>query len=268
MPYGTYRPRRRYTRRYPRRPRAPPRRSAPRRRMPAVSTAVKKYVKSTISRKSENKISESESSPDWVFSTQVTTPSFIEPSVYDFRSVFYSITQGVGQGQRVGNKISLKRMPYTFFLRNPKRDGTQAAFTVCRLIIGKMKGELDDPTPGYWDTLIQDGNSSIPANNDMKSVYGKINKDLWDIKYDRRFMLRPPPTTFPTDTMPTSQIFKVVTLDIAKYLPKTISYNDAAQAPSNVGLYAFMICADATGATATSYTVDCPVEGWVEYEDL
>lgn len=267
MPYArSYRRRTNYRRRPTYRRKAASTR-APYRRRSTVTANVKKYVKSSISRSVENKISNPFVFPAWSFTSPNTgTTPLTLPSMLDVTQALQSIPQGVGQGNRVGNRIHLKRLPFKFFLSTPLRNGAKTT-AVCRLIIAKQKNDLDAPALPYFSSLMQTGSTTEPPDNTMQSVYGPLNKDLWTIKYDKRFILRSPPDTYPSDAAVTPNIYKIITVDIAKFLPKHILYNDTAASPSNTGLYAFMLMCDATNVYTDVMTVKCPIQSWAEYED-
>lgn len=232
---------------------------------PEVSDKVKKYVKSELSRRVENKISEPDNSPDWVWTTY-NTGSNTQPSMLYLHQALSNIAQGTGQGDRIGNRIRLKSFPIRMLLSTPLNNGQPCAM-VCRLIIAKMRKDIDPPTAAYFNKLLQDGNTSIPPANDLASVYAPVNTELWTIKKDKRFILQSPPSVYPSDLPVSKNVYKQITIDIAKYLPKYITYNDNALAPSNCSLFAFLIASNVTDSYTDVMTVKSPFSSWVEYED-
>lgn len=227
--------------------------------------AVKRYVDRAISRRVETKVSSPDNAHDWYF-TSYNEDTNVSPSVLYLHQALSNITQGVGQGDRIGNRIRLKKFPCLFQFSTPQASGNDVAMN-CRLIIGQMKKDIDPPTDAYFQNLIQKGSSSSPPTNRLESIHLPINKDLWTVKAEKRFMLQPPSATYPT-TLPLSKnIYHVMRLDIAKYLPKYIEYNDTATAPGNCSLFAFMICSNAIDTYTAVMTVKCPVTSWVEFED-
>lgn len=144
-----------------------------------VSEPVKSYVKKLIAKNVEEKYQSSAigaKSP--VVYSNGATPPLLEYSVNAMGTALQNVTQGTGQGQRIGNEIILKKwivkgcvVPGTTGLTEPV--GTLDLYVGYRRDLTLVQGSLDE--------LYQDGNQTLaPTGLFIDHLY-YINKDAYVI---------------------------------------------------------------------------------------
>lgn len=170
------------------------------------------------------------------------------------------VTQGVGEGQRVGNKIQLTNLSFKGFITIPENaTGSNSHFGAPRylkMFIFRQRTTKDIPTD--MSDLFQNGNSDVAPSNQPQDMYVPFNKDKYIVYTSRTFKLGESQTIIgtPLNLNNDFALSKYFNINLTKYLPKTIMYNDAAVRPTNIGLYAgFLVCyANGAGiAPVTNY---------------
>lgn len=195
-----------------------------------------KKVMSVVSRVAENKkVSATASSYFYAGST-----IFQIPLVPNASSLV--ISQGTGQGDRIGNKIKTKRciMRYIIYPTsyNATSNPTPSPANV-RIFIGRNKvSPANSPVGGT--TLFQNGDSSngltggladciMPLNRDVAIVYKEIHHKVGHAHN----VSAGGGQTFNQMQSNTDYKMNVIrTLDVTKYVPSTITYSDGVTAPT------------------------------------
>lgn len=209
---------------------------------------VKKYVKSEIKRNLETYISESDKY-DLITMNSFDTAGPTIPTVLDCLSCLDSITQGDGQGNRSGNRIDLEKLMF----RGIFSMGNEIQNLVCKLVFACPKDSIESPVLADFNELMQDGNTAVAPNNSLLQLYMPFNKDYWNIKKTVKFALN----YGQASAIPSNGYgqYHQVSIDLAKYLPKTIKYNDTSVSPTSVGLYAFLLLGNESGPPPTVYSL-------------
>lgn len=229
-----------------------------------ATSSIKKAVKTVIKSMAEKQISPSytwDDNPLTSFNTSTSAPPFVIPLL----SPLNAIVQGSGQGNRQGNRIRLSKMPLRVMMDQPAGNVTPSVNLVGKFIIAKMKSSIDTPIITDFNRLFQDGNTSNSITNSVFQNFLPFNKDVWDIKKVIPFKLNSDAEVY----QPANGLgqYKQFSVDIARYLPKTIIYSDTDTNPTNCGLYGFIIVGSTT-VSNDAYTVNLNMSTWAEYYDL
>jgi len=217
-----------------------------------VSTGLKSYVKRAISRTEEVK-------------TQSFTAIEVPMQAYsagtlltlDFNSVMSLVTQGVGEGQRIGNRIRPKSVTIKGFV-NPDPRGGELLPVIIKMFIGKLKQfPMNSPNTQYG-SLYQNGNGQLAPQNNLFDCMRKINTDVFTIYTTRTFKIAyanlsgSTVNAFANNDFSMSRSFSV---NVTKHLSHLI-YNDGTNTPTNKGLFVWFICVPANGDTSTTTQPD------------
>lgn len=223
-----------------------------------VTTGLKSYVKRAISRTEELK-------------TQSFTANNIPMQAYaagnlltlDCNSVLGLISQGVGEGQRIGNKVTCKSFMIKGFI-NQLVAGAGQFPVLIKMFVGKLKFAIST-TNGAYPNLYQAGNGVSPPQNNMFDLMRIINKDIFTVVKTKTFKIG-------TAGAPTINndfsLVKSFSMNLTKHIGSLI-YNDASANPTNKGLYIWFVCVLADGtvsvAVQAGYGISYDME--VKYSD-
>lgn len=192
------------------------------------------------------------------------------------------IAQGTGQGNRIGNKITLKsyKLNLTFqpkpydAIYNPSPAPMQVKVVLFydrqnMAGINANAGTLVNPIPR--SNFFQFGNSATNITGNLTDMIAPFNKDRYTILASKTFKLGYAVydgSGFSTAAQAFSNNdFKLVQMmkwDVTKYLPKTVVYPDGSDTPTSRGLW-MQVIASQVGSTgpggvlplALSYWIDC-----------
>jgi len=208
-----------------------------------ATETIKKYVKMQIAKQIENKVSTSSKFTGNLVDYTATDPIWF----YANYNNFFDLSEGVAQGQRVGNQIRLKRWIIKGFVTPDQNTPIGLETTpyqingfqgFVRLMLLKRR---DNTAVGhYLNNLLQNGNSSIaPYGTQFDRLY-PINKDLYKVFWERTFKVGNAAANPSIGSSPTlanyyplqaNNDFKMVEsfgLDVCQYIGKDakITYND------------------------------------------
>lgn len=222
-------------------PRATPRKNY-RKKMPMQSFA--KRVNNIIARNIENKLSTSVLGygPIVSWSNPSTTPTWY---VNQLGGTF-NVSQGLGQGDRIGNTIKLKRWVVKGqlipALALPPVPGVPSSYMdysyqgQATVMLIKLRNDV--PVPSGLDKLFQDGNATLDPLGATFDKLRSLNKDLYKVYWRRTFKLGTSNTAvnanlgavnIPMFANNDYQVTATFGLDICKYIGKNakITYDDA-----------------------------------------
>lgn len=229
-----------------------------------VSLSIKSYVQKALGKAIENKVPAPLSSTDALLVPITNTVSW--GTLIPLANVF-NVTQGVGQGQRVGDKIRPKRWNFRGFIHN---NGSASIPYVVKMFIFKLKLTYEDPTgPAYSGPVdfYQNGSTSQGPVNNYQDIMRTVNTDKYQIYTTRTFKVGA------AGVGGGNNDFKAVcpfNINLLKYQDHRLTYNDSVtNTPQNAGLYACFAIANfdgtsgvpGTNAPQLSYDVNA------EYED-
>jgi len=248
------------------------------RRYKAVPKAFKAMVNRAVSRTEEKKESNlyslnsplpSTANAGWTASSISIAPS----------STGFVIPQGVGQGQRVGNHIRTKRATVKGILHQNPFDAVtnnQPLPLQVRMLIFKDKFNKSGQPAAVSLDLFQTGSTAIGPTNDLADIMLDINRDRYQVYHDQ--VMKVGFASYQgTGTLPIFQSFTnndfslncEFSVDITKFIPKQIMYNDGGAAPMNDNLWMIFIPCVSTGASlgANSTLLNMSWSATYEYTD-
>jgi len=176
-----------------------------------------------------------------------------------------AITQGVGQGNRVGNKITTKKLVFRGTIQpNPQNavyNDQPRPLHVKMVIFYDREDPNAVPVPG--STFFQDGSSSTGFTTNSTDFLRAINTDRYRILKQKVFKLGYAAYTGTTANAANQGVnqgwinndFKFscpFNMDVTKLYPKQVKFNDNVSDPTTRGLYAFFFACYADGQSMTA----------------
>jgi len=254
-----------------------------RRRARAPSTKKKptfeKRVKSVISRMAENKVQnhtnylqlQAYGATNWGLTITPMTPD----------TLYMTILQGAGQGQRIGNSIRVKSLRLTGVLRalpyNLTTNGNPVPVYVKLMFLTRK----DTPTELYnsLTDVLQLGNDSISPGTSaqIERMQRPVNTDVWTYHTSRTFKVGYSSysgTSFDEE----HQIFanndfkmnQFVNIDLTKFCTKNIKFDDNTANPStrNIVMYPILYTAHGIEMGPSQVPVGFNYSIDIVYEDM
>jgi len=252
--------------------------SAVGRKRSSVSVAVKKYVKSIVHKEAENKCIQLNYTTSLYSVTGSTTLNAFPISPY---ASYMAITQGVGQAGRVGNKIRTRKLMFNYVLRPLSYDATINTLPQpmeIQMIFGRTRNSPALlPAAADVQQMFQGSNGVIQPTGTLEDLCLPFNDDYWDIVKVVRHKLGYAESAG-TGGSATSQYFSnndfkmnvIRKLNLTKYIPKLLKYNDATNSPTSKGLFLFINVIPAGGSSPFGPTqLPCRIHSYInfEYED-
>lgn len=248
------------------------------RRYKAVSQPFKAMVNRAIARTEEKKESQlysintpipSTASAGWTASSISIAPS----------STGFVIPNGTGQGNRIGNVIRTKRAVIKGILHQNIYNATtnpQPQPVEVRMLIFKDKFNPSAQPAAVALDLFQTGSTAAGPANDLADMMLDVNLDRYQVYHDQIFKLGfanngglGTNTSFQSFSNNDFKINCSFSVDITKFLPKTITYNDTSPAPMNNNLWMIFLPAFASGGVipADSTLVNMSWSGSYQFTD-
>lgn len=224
---------------------------------PKVSAPVRQYVKRAIHKEIENKIS-FYTQQNLSIAAYNTTPNMNVATMIPY----VNITQGTGQQNRIGNMIRTRKCMFSYALAVLPYNAASNPIPVPQdvlIFFGKIKGDpVTTPGSGQFANLWQEGSGSrAPYNNHCDNLQ-LVNADLFKVYKILRHKIgygtytgtsaQGAPQYYSNNDYKFSVTRK---LDLTRYLPKTVKFNDTASAPTNDNLFMWVMCNPADGSTAS-----------------
>jgi len=253
-------------------------RSAPGgRKSSAVSSSVKQYVKRTLHAAIENKCVQVNQSTS--FGTVNESPEFNAFPMCPL-ATYWNINQGVGQGNRVGNVIKIRKVRLNYILRPNPYEPTFNVVTKpleIQLLLGYVKNTPSFvPVPGDIQQIFQAGSATTAPIGTTRDIISVINKDYWVIK--KRWTHK---IGYASNTGSNPQAapqffanndFKLntnINIDLTKYVPKTYTFRDNNSTPTTRGLYMMFqpVYANGNAMASTQVVARFSYMLSVDYED-
>lgn len=261
-------------RRYYRKRKATTKKAPYKRRSSLVNTAVKRYVNRTIHKNIENKTEQTLSSANQITSYAVNTSLFVVSCI-----PYTALNQSTGQGDRVGNVIKPRRVMFNYVLRPAQYSASLNPVPIPQEVIimfGKIKNSKpQQPISTDFAKLWQAGDSFHAPYSNTLDLVQEVNKDWFTVYKILRHKLGYSGATGSGNSTNfefyANNDFKynvVRKLNITKYVPKTIKFNDTTAQPTNDGLWMWAMCVNADGSyTATNTPAYMDYTLNFEYED-
>jgi len=192
------------------------------------------------------------------------------------------IAQGSGQGNRIGNKITTKRVmlnltfqptPYSA-ISNPEPHPMQVKIVLFydRQNMSGMTNNADTLTnPKPRTNFFQFGNSATNISGNLTDVIAPFNKDRYAILSTKTFKLgysRYDGSGYSIAAQAFSnndfKLLYTCKWNITKYLPKTTKFPDSSNNPSSRGLWMQVMPAQ-VGATGPAGVIPLTMSYWIDY---
>lgn len=240
---------------------------------PRVSAVVKKYVKRTIHSQIEDKVINIERVTP--FGSVLTNSDLNMFPMCPYTSLF-SLPIGTTNGTRLANQVKTRRVMLSYVLRPTAYSSTSnnnpQPFHV-QMFLGRYKqssGIL--PTGLELTVLFDNGSSSFGPISDLGDLCADINKDAWDIKKKWTHKVGTAQFTGPGNLQNYGffanndfQLNVVRKMDITKYCPKTIKFNDAAGSTQGPNLFLFYQAIPTTGGIFPANEKPANIDYWISY---
>lgn len=243
-------------------------------RKPRVSAGIKKYVKAAIHREIEDKNS-------------LLVQNVVTVSPYSQNTNMVSATclptinmsQGVGQSGRIGNTVRTRRLTFSFILYPNPYDILLNSVPKPQdvlIFLGKIKGQKDrQPVASDFTKLWQNGNTSVVPYSDLRDMTAEVNRDYFTVYKIMRFKVCHSSIGGSGSTA-SNQFFAnndykynvIRKMNITKYCPKILKFNDTTLSPVNDNLWIWATCVNADGSSSTNpYPMTMSYSFHYVYED-
>lgn len=213
-----------------------------------VSKAVRSYVNRAIGAHSENKNAPGITGLDVALSAMLPTSW---GTVINLADVWGGISQGTGEGSRIGNTLKPLNWNFRGFIHN---NGTSAPPCVVKMFILKIQNGYQSPTSTLANptNFFNLGNSTVGPTGSFLDILRRVNKDQF-VLYTTRTFKCGPASAGATSPNSTNNDFKNVcpfNVNLLKYQKHIMRYADATVTnPTNAGLYALFCIAPADGSS-------------------
>lgn len=190
----------------------------------------------------------------YTFNTALTTVSMIPYGAFQ---------QGTGQGDRVGNMIRTKSCIFSFILRPKPYDATSNAIPIPQFVLmffGKVKNSRpQQPISTDFQKIWQNGDSANGFYSTTSDLLQEVNRDWFTVYKMLKFKVgvsqaagsgNQAATQFYSNNDFKYIIYKKINL--TKYCPKLVKFNDITVQPTNDGLWMWAMCVNADGSVASS----------------
>lgn len=255
---------------------APKKRTYKRRGATRVSASVKRYVNKTIHKNIENKTEQTLSLNNAISTYAYNTSLFVVSCI-----PYSVINLGYGSGDRIGNTIRTRKVMFNFVLRpEPYSNGIPANGVPnpqeVLIFFGKVKNAKPQaPISTDFAKLWQAGDSSHAPYSTTLDLIQDVNKDWFQVfkvlRYKVGYSIATGTGNNASSQYYANNDFKLNVckrLNITKYCPKVIKFNDATSQPTNDGLWMWAMAVNADGTTnlnQVSVKMDYTLN--FEYED-
>lgn len=235
-------------------------RPKPKRKKPISKSSINQIVKRQIGKHFENKIQEFAYENIGVYNTIANT---------NFLSLMPILSQGTGEGERIGNQITIKKVMLRFTIY---MDSTYANASVPKYVdfyIVKYRNSNSQPSVTDANKLLQQGNGATSYNGEILDGLRDVNTDLYILKKRKRWTMCNAFTA--TNPIGYGSLKGMMTMkfNITKFYKKYIKFSDTITSPSNDNLFLCVGTTDyyQTGTPATAQTGQMSFDMTFTYED-
>jgi len=238
---------------------------------------IRKIIQAEISRNAENKTFQAYDLGANIYPVNhASFPGSIIP--ISPASVGIVLSQGTGQGNRVGNTIKIKKLSIKGTIHPLPYNATTNAAVVPTQIKFWFFYDKESPTtiPNPLTDFFQFGNTVSAMQNDLVDLFAPINKDRYKVFKTKTFKIGFQEFTT-TGTVTTysgapNNDFKLngnFSFNLTKYVPKTYKFRDNLSEPTTRGIYMMVQAISAIGTQFGSTTIPAQMSYIqnVEFED-
>lgn len=193
---------------------------------------------------------------------------------------YWSIAQGVLQGNRIGNVIKTRKCFLNYILRPNSYDAITNPTPVpleVQLFLGHTKSTPTlIPVALDINQLFQAGSSVAAPIGQLRDIISIVNTDYWVIKkrwtHKVGYAENGGSGGAPNSAYFANNDFKMNTvkrLNITNLVPAKIQFNDAGITPTSKNLFFFFQAVSASGTILPATTAGCNIDYWIDfhYED-
>jgi len=223
--------------------------------------AVKAVVKTVIAREAETKTAQ-----EYNYGANLYGPNY---ATFDATNIFplgprattLPITQGTGQGGRIGNRVHARKLVLSGTLvpngYNATTNTVPQPLDVIMYVFYDKTKPCDTPTPAANGDWLQNGNGSTTFATDTLDMISPVNTDRYRVVARRKMKLGFADYSG-TGSNPASHYYanndyKMTcnfSIDLTKYYPKVVKWNDNASAtPTTRGLWLMIVPNFGSGLT-------------------
>jgi len=255
----------------PKRARRPKSKRSKRTKRNVRKGGLKKLVRREIARNVENKTKQS-----YVITKTIVPSSSVnaQDNVIELGpTVGLVIEQGVGQGQRIGNRIKTKKLVWKGTMVPTPYNATTNGIPVPQQVKIWIFYDRTDPNaePQPATNFFQDGNSSRGFLNDLADLWAPINTDRYRILASKTFKIGyadySGQTTNAAATSGNQYFanndFKLnanFSFNLTKHYPKNVRFDDNNGVPTTRGLFAMFHTVTADGTAFPSGSIPLGVQ--------
>jgi len=219
--------------------------------------SMKRFVKAEISRNIENKTKQVLNLGKPLYPT--TSANFTN-SIFPLSpsAVNVSVVQGTGQGDRIGNKIKIKKAMFRGTMHPNVYDATTNPGPAPLQVVMWFFYDKENPqtVPNPTSDFLQFGGAVQSMQNDLVDLWAPINTDKYRVLGKRIFKLGNSefvgtPGGAQQAGYFANNDFKYncsFSINVAKWMPKTYVFRDNNTEPTTRGLYCMIQCISASGS--------------------
>jgi hypothetical protein len=245
-----------------------------------ASGAMKKMVKREIARNVENKTFQVFDDLAEIYSSNSAGFDASIIPCTPFAGGYLTIAQGTGQGQRIGNRIKIKKLRFDAIVYprqyNISTNPTPAPVHIKFWFFYDKEDGQSVPTPQASGDILQFGSTSLPFGNRLFDHMAPINTDRYRVLTTRTVKIGYSSYTgtgaLPQQGNLANNDFKLnakVSVDLTPYCVKDVVFRDTASTPTTRGIYMMAQAVYANGAAiaAASITAEMNTMLTIDFED-
>lgn len=243
---------------------------------PEASKNLKKIIQKEIAKTAESKMVQYYNySRDLV--TPVDSGTFVTNNIFPVGVDPSSITipQGVGQGNRLGNAVTTRKLMFKGTFCPKAYDINFNALPIPvqlkMWIFYDKRTPIDVPSP--MSNFFQLGNATKGFQSDLVDMWSPVNRDIYTVLATRNFKLGCANNSG-TGGLAAYQYFSNndfslncnFSIDLTKHYIKTLKFNDASSVPTTRGLFCMVTYAAASGGLFPLGTTAVNLQYMLSYE--
>ena len=184
------------------------------------------------------------------------------------------ISQGLGQGNRIGNSAHIRSGKICMFINlSTSSDTTSLTPLMVRVWLLSYKASNSNAAPSFT-TFFQTGSSTVGFQKSMLDMILPVNKDQFTVYFDKTYKLGVS-GVLATNTnagvnLDNSSFNQRIDIDWGKYFNEALDFNDTDNVPQNRNLHMVWTAVRADGGTIVSTTAsgaEYHLTNTVKYED-
>jgi len=224
----------------------PKKKAGKRSRKLTLTKSVKTMVERMITAKDEHKVAASSSANNAIIVYNSITQSLYQ---YDCRQAFQAISQGAGEGNRIGNSINVTSNIVSGFIQIAGATITSNIYI--RMVLLRTKADIL-PVNGTLNNLFNFGNNVLPPVGTLMDMIRNINKDYYTVYASRKVLLGSSDAVTSVLAMNNTMGNCFFKFDLTKHFGGKITWNDANNTPTNKAAYLIFIPCNADGTVVTT----------------